>query len=221
MKMSQQSNDTPANAATGIEDTALDKESVIEFLGADDDKDQEALELEEDKQKGKSKDAGKKEETPKEGDEEEDKELTLEEELEAELEDPDPDKLELVEAPSRKEILAAYPDLFKKFPQLEKSMYREKAYSELLPTIEDAKLSVEKSSLLDKYEEELIAGSTESILQTVKDGDKEAFAKVVDNYLPNLFKVDQHAYYHTIGNVIKHTIVSMVRDGKEQSNEEL
>jgi hypothetical protein len=91
----------------------------------------------------------------------------------------------------------------------------------LLPTIQDAKLAVEKSTLLDQYDKEIMGGSTESLLSTVKDTDKEAFAKVVDNYLPTLYKVDQQAYYHTIGNVVKHTIISMVRDGKEQNNEEL
>lgn len=221
--MSPQPSDTPT-ITPPIEDKALDKESVIELLG-EDDKEQETIELDDaakksasDKQK-EDKKSGK-EDSSKDSEEGE-KESTLEEELEEELQEPDDDKLELVEAPSRKEILSAYPDLFKKFPQLEKSIYRERAYSEILPTIEDAKLAAEKASLLDKYDTEIMNGSTESLLSTVKDSDKESFAKVVDNYLPTLFKVDQHAYYHTIGNVIKHTIISMVRDGKEQDSEEL
>ena len=215
--MSPQNPDTPSAGGTAIEDKALDKESVIELLG-EDEKEPETLELEETAKKDKPKKAEGDKET---SEEEKEEELTLEDELEEELEEPDEEKLELIEAPSRKEILAAYPDLFKKFPQLEKSIYREKAYSELLPTIADAKLAVEKADLLDKYDSEIMSGSTESLLAAVKDGDREAFAKVVDNYLPTLFKVDQHSYYHTIGNVIKHTIVSMVRDGKEQDSEEL
>lgn len=213
--MSPQSPDTPTTSGAAIEDKALDKESVIELLG-EDEKEQETLELEEPPKKGKE----DKEKDDKETGEKEE-ELTLEDELEDELAEVDEDKLELTEAPSRKEILAAYPDLYKKFPQLEKAVYREKAYSELLPTIQDAKLAVEKASLLDQYDKEIMGGSTESLLSTVKDTDKEAFAKVVDNYLPTLYKVDQQSYYHTIGNVIKHTIISMVRDGKEKADEEL
>jgi hypothetical protein len=66
-----------------------------------------------------------------------------------------------------------------------------------------------------------MSGSTETLLAAVKDSDQEAFHRIVDNYIQVLYKVDQHAYYHTIGNVIKHTIVSMVQAGKEQNSEEL
>jgi len=215
--MSPQSPDIPNTGA--IEDKALDKETVIELLGEDDGKEPETLELDKPNKEGKKEGKEGEKETP----EGEEKELTLEEELELELgeKEIDEDKLELGELPSRKEILTAYPDLFKKFPQLEKSMYREKAYSEILPTIQDARLAVEKAEMLDKYDNEIMAGSTESLLAAVKESDKEAFAKLVDNYMPNLFKVDQHAYYHTIGNLVKHTIISMVRDAKEQNSEEL
>jgi len=217
--MSPQSPDTPNTSGAAIEDKALDKETVIELLGEDDGKEPETLELDESGKGGKKETKEGAKETP----EGEEKELTLEEELELELGEKgvDDDKLELGELPSRKEILTAYPDLFKKFPQLEKSMYREKAYSEILPTIQDARLAVEKAEMLDKYDEEIMAGSTESLLAAVKESDKEAFAKLVDNYMPNLFKTDQHAYYHTIGNLIKHTIISMVRDAKEQNSDEL
>lgn len=216
------------DTTVAIEDKALDKESVIEMLGDDETENQETLELE-DSSKKPAKDKteepkGKEKETttPDEDDEEgKEKELTLEDELEDELEEPDPDKLELVDIPRRKEILAAFPDIFKKFPGIEKAIYREQTYSQLLPTIEDAKTAVGKADLLDKYEKEIYSGSTESLLNTVKDNDKAAFAKVVDNYLPTLHKVDQAAYFHTIGNVIKHTIVSMVRDSKAQDDEEL
>jgi hypothetical protein len=60
-----------------------------------------------------------------------------------------------------------------------------------------------------------MGGSTESILKAVKDGDSEAFNKIVDNYLPNLQKVDEGAYFTIVGNIIKHTIASMVGDAKE------
>lgn len=216
--MSQQNPDLTANAGSAIEDKTLDKESVIELLG-EDDKPEETLDLED--KKPKKEKSGDKEPEKEAKETPDDEEITLEDELEEELEEPDEDKLELLEAPRRKEILAKYPSIFKDFPQLERAMYREQKYSELLPTLEDAREAVEKANTLDKYDEEIMGGSTESLLASVKDSDKEAFAKIVDNYLPNLYKVDQHSYYHTIGNVIKHTIISMVKDGREQNSEEL
>lgn len=216
--MSLQNPDLAANTGVAVEDKALDKESVIELLG-EEENEQETIEIEESKKKPEKKDDKEKESEDK--GEEEKEELTLEEELEQELKEPDEEELELLEPPRRKEILAKYPNVFKDFPQLEKAMYREQKYSEILPTIEDAKRAAERAQLLDTYEQEIMGGSTESLLKTVKDNDQESFAKLVDNYLPNLYKVDQHSYYHTIGNVIKHTIISMVRDSKEKDSEEL
>lgn len=219
--MSTQSPDTTADTRP-IEERALDKEDVINLLAEgenDGEVQEEALEL------GKDTKAGKKDDTKevKEKDDEEDKEkeLTLEDELEEEIKEPEDEDLELVDVPRRKEILAAFPELFKKFPQIEKAMYRERAYSEILPTIEDAKAAVEKAKTLDEHEESLSKGSIAGILDVVHGGDKEVFAKVVDDYMPALYRTDQGAYYHTIGNIVKHTIISMVNDAKSRDDENL
>jgi hypothetical protein len=211
--MSAQDSDSSAANSGIVEDKALDKDAIIDLLGEEDADKEETIDLAGEKKSEKTLKAGS----------EGDTEQTIEDELEEELEEKeiDEEKLDLVASPSRKEILTKYPTLFKDFPHLERAFYREQKYSELLPTIEDAKIAAEKSELLDSYEQEILTGSTESLLSAVRDGDKAAFAKVVDNYLPTLYKVDEGAYYHTIGNVIKHTIISMVKDGKEQANEDL
>ena len=209
-------------SGTAIEDKALSLEDSIELLGEDekDDK-EEVLDIETKDKKVADKKDKKEDKGDKTGDEETEK--SLEDELEEELEEEEPDeeKLEIVTPVRRKEILAKYPNIFKEFPALESAYYREQAYSEILPTIEDAKEAAEKAGILDSYEQEIMSGSTETLLTAVRDGDKDAFAKVVDNYLPTLFKVDEGAYYHTIGNIIKHTIITMVREGKESGTDEL
>ncbi len=143
-------------------------------------------------------------------------EIDLEDQPEVELDD-----LDAVEDVPRKEILAKYPKIFKEFPQLEKAYYREQRYAELLPTLDDAKDAVEKSQNYDKFEQALLSGDIDSILGSVKTADAKAFNKIVDEYLPTLQKVDQGAYFHVIGSVIKSTIVAMARQGKELNNEDL
>lgn len=163
------------------------------------------------------------EEDPKEEDEEipENLEDELEEELKEEDEDIDDDKLELVTPVKRREILAKYPNLFKDFPYLETAYYREQRYSEILPTIEDAERAVERSTLLNKYGRDLIEGDSRNILKDTKEANEGAFYKLVDNYLPNLYAVDQNAYYHVVGNTVKDVIRLMVETGREQNNQEL
>jgi hypothetical protein len=210
---------TPTGGAASGE---MSKTDIIDFLGADDDK-PDVIDLQEgkDKDKDKDKDKGKdkekeEEEIPDEGDEEEDEEEEVDElaEIEDELEPPTEEQLELVTPVRRKEILKEYPDLFKKFPYLEKAYYREQQFTELLPTIADAKAAVEKSEILDRFEGDLMSGSTETVLQAVKATNPNGFCKIVDDYLPTLAKVDEKAYYHVIGNITKHTIVSMVQEAR-------
>lgn len=209
--------------AGNIEDKELSKEDIVTFLG-EDEKD-ETIDLEE---KSKVKSKGIEEETKVETEEKEDEKVEEEEEekdelteIEEELEETPEDKLEFQTPVSRREILKKYPQLFKDFPYLETAYYREREYTGLFPTIDDAKESVEKGKTLDKFEQELLSGSTENILKAVQSTDKEAFYKIVDEYLPILAKVDEKAYNHVIGNVIKHTIVSMVNEARKSQNKDL
>src|SRR6188472_810735 len=143
--------------------------------------------------------------------EEEDDELK---EMEEELKGPSEEDLELTTPVRRKEILAKYPQLFKDFPYLEKAYYREQQFTEIYPTIQDARISAEKANILDAAEKQVMNGDITMFLQAAKAEDQNAFNKIADNYLPTLRKVDQQAYYHVLGNVIKDTIITMVREGR-------
>jgi hypothetical protein len=153
---------------------------------------------------------------PKEEDEEEKTEEVDElKELEEELEEPkEEDLLEITTPVRRKEILSKYPKLFKDFPYLEKAYYREQQFTEILPTIQDAREAVEKAKVLDQTERQVMGGDLSQILAAAKQEDGEAFNRIADNYLHSLRQADQQAYYHVLGNVIKDTIITMVREGR-------
>jgi hypothetical protein len=203
-------------------------ESIVDFLNEEDvdDKKEDLLadDKEDDEEEEAPKKGGKKDKEADEADEDEEKIGDKEEEKELELEDdeePDEEELELITPVSRKAILKKYPTIFKDFPYIEKAIYREQAYTELLPTIEDAKEVVERVKNFDRFEQEVLSGSSESLLKTVKDTDPAAFNKIVDNYLGNLQKVDQPAYFHVVGNVVKSTILSMAREARASQNDNL
>jgi len=219
----QSSNTTATPLVSETPSGEMGHEDVITFLGQDEDK--EVIELEE-KPKPKPttvpKEEGKEvEEKGEEGEVEEEKVGDDLLELEQELEGPTEEQLELVTPVRRKEILAKYPTLFKDFPYLEKAYYREQQFTELLPTIDDAKAAVEARNVLDRFETDIMGGNTETLLRAVKTESPKGFAKIVDNYLPTLGRVDEQAYYHLLGNVTKHTIVAMVREARNSGNEAL
>mgnify|MGYP001377214659 CR=1 FL=1 len=201
--------DTPVGPSTESH------EDVITFLGAEDEP--EVIELE-DKPKPTKLDK------VVEGAEDEDEGKVVDDELleiEQELEGPTEEQLELVTPVRRKEILAKYPALFKDFPYLEKAYYREQQFTEILPTIDDARAAVSAKQTLDKFENDVMSGNTEILLRAVKNESPKGFNKIVDEYLPTLARVDEQAYFHVLGNVTKHTIVAMVRESRKSGNEAL
>lgn len=154
------------------------------------------------------------EEEGEKGEKEEPEEIDELKEIEEELEGPKEEDLELMTPVRRREILAKYPKLFKDFPYLEKAYYREQQFTEVFPTINDARVSAEKATILDNVEAQVMNGDITSVLEAAKSENQEAFNRIADNYLPALRKVDQGAYYHVLGNVIKDTIITMVREGR-------
>lgn len=216
----------------------MSKEDIITYLNSDDDDDKDAddksddLDEEPDESdkstKGKDKDKSEKktrsekkgEESDDDDSDEDDEDIDLEE-LEESLEEPDDEKLELVTPVSRARILKKYPNIFKDFPYLEKAYFREQQFTEIFPHPTDAKEALEKAETLDRFERDLFSGNTETILKAIKGETPQAFAKLVDNYLPTLAKIDNDAHTHVVGNVIKQTIMAMVKNGRNSGNEAL
>src|SRR5215203_4396643 len=231
---------TANEAGNGGMSQPLSKDDIIDYLDEDDKNDDvkdKSDELddedeEEPKPKSKPKDKTDKKKEPKpkdkepdsddesDSDEEDDEELDLDE-LEESLEAVDEDKLELVTPVSRAKILKKYPTLFKDFPYLEKAYFREQQFTEIFSHPDDARQAFEKAGTLDKFESDLFSGNTETILRVIKNDSPKSFAKLVDNYMPTLARIDKEAHNHVIGNTIKQTIMAMVKESRVAGNESL
>jgi hypothetical protein len=198
---------------------------VIDLDGDDDAEGTEGTDTKKDKDKTVPKDKIKpkketKEDTDDDSEEDTDDDRTVEDEIDEDLE-PSDEKLELVTPVRRKEILKKYPQLFKDFPYLQTAYYREQKFTEICGTIDDAKEMHSKAETLDAFEADLMKGNTERTLSAIKETSPKMFQKAVDNYLGVLQKVDNGAYLHVLGNVMKHTIAGMVSEGRKTKNEAL
>lgn len=206
----------PADTNEGtLPNQGMGKEDVIEMLGVDDDSKDDIIPLE-DKKPTKEKN----EEVVDEDEDTDDDKVDELVDLEEELKEPTEEELEVGVHHSRREILTKYPKLFKEFPGIEKAIYREQAFTEIFPSVNDAKDAYEKASVLNKFETDLINGNTEAVLKSVKTEDPNAFNKIVDNYLPTLAKVDNNAYLHVVGTIIQHTVMSLVKEAQGASEED-
>lgn len=120
-----------------------------------------------------------------------------------------------------KKVYAKYPDLKKDFPDLIRANFREKEYSEVFPTVDDAKEALEKVQTLDKLTGAYFEGNTDQVLAIVKNEDPKAWAKVVNNYLPNLERVDKAAYTHVAGQVFRQAANLAYAQAQQHGNEDL
>jgi len=221
--------DVPSGGASGNLGGApggdMSKEDMIDFMASDDDTDVIDIPKPKGKEKEEPKEPKGKVDITEDDTDKEDEEDDVDDELkdiEDELKGPTEEDLELVTPVRRREILKKYPNLFKDFPYLEKAYYREQQFTELLPTIEDAKQAVAKSQTLDKFEADVIGeGNLTNILKAVKEENPESFHKIADAYLTTLADVDQNAYMHVLSNVSKHTIIAMVQEAQRSNNEPL
>jgi hypothetical protein len=212
----------PEDAGSGSGDLSL--EETVNLLAEDDESDdKETIELPKKEVKTEKKEEEEDEEDPEE-DREDDNEEEEEDELDElveEIEEPDDEDLELTTPVPRREILAKYPQLFKEFPYLEKAYYREQQFTQIFPSIDDAKEAQAKSGTLDGLERELADGNIKNVLSAVKDVNKNAFNKLTDDYLMTLREVDPSAWNHVVGNLIKDTIVAMVQEASGSQNDSL
>lgn len=228
--------DDKGGGHTILEESQMTADDMADFL-LDDGDEQETIDIGVDKDKTPPKAKETTKETTKKDDKKDlktsdehtdDEEIAEDEdeidelaEIEAELEEPDDDELELVTPVRRREILAKYPQLFKDFPYLEKAYYREQQYTEIFPTLDDARTAVSKSETLDNFEQDVMGGDISTILKTVKDTNANAFYKIVDMYMSTLSQVDEKAYFHVLGNIGRMTIASMVQEARRSQNEDL
>src|SRR6266568_1913196 len=182
----------------------------------EDDKKEGDEETERDK-KGKDDDTREDEEGEPDEDKNDDKlededeeEEGLEEEEEAE--DEEEKELDLVTRAS--DIKKAYPDFFKKFPDVRAAIYRDVQFSQFFATPQDAQVAAERADVLGRIEQDIIQdGNPDKLLKVVADTNKESFEKLALRLLPYLQKEHKEVYYEAAAVPIKQLLRAAFREG--------
>ena len=196
-----------------------------ELLNSPPDEDkEEKLNLDDDKvEEDKPEEDEDKEEIEDEDESEDKEDEDKDEEDEEKLDLKDEDELDLINIPRRSEIKAKYPNFFKDFPQVDHVIQREKQYSELFPSLTEAKEAKGEIDRLIPFEKDLLNGNLEETLKSVKAADESAFNKLTDHYTETLFKVDKGAHLkltNTVFTGILKTISDRFKDSEKDSDGE-
>ena len=163
---------------------------------------------------------GKEEEEEVPSKEEEEEELPPEEEEEGKP----PKEKEEEEVPTKIDVKALsekYPDLFKKFPGLRHTIFREQEYAKLFPTIEDAQEAQDDAESFDYLRDVVLAGNVTDFLSTVKEADPAAIDKIASNFLPALYKESQDLYIKITAPLLVNAVRSAYMEGESAGNDNL
>jgi len=197
------------------EDDKDDKDKDTKTKDKDDDKD-----IDKDDEDLDDKDKDDKDDADKDDEDEvklkEDKDDDDEEKL-----DIKEDKTDVVAPPKKSAILAKYPKFFEEFPFFDRMMFRDKAYTELFGSFDEAKEVAGKVERLNEFEGQLLKGDMKDVLSTIKDTDPKAFDKIVDTFLKQLMDVDKDAYNDVTSNYAKLIIHGAASEAKRKNDKEL
>jgi hypothetical protein len=141
--------------------------------------------------------------------EESDEEVSDEDEPEEEVEEPT--------RPSWKTIKEKYPELTKD-KDFREMFHREKAFSEVFPTVEDAREASEKVQVLDSFDSALAEGDVGYLVNSLND---KTLATFTDKVLPSLREANPKLFFRATRPVMVEMLQSVVARAEGSQDENL
>lgn len=123
------------------------------------------------------------------------------------------------ERPTLDQIKKAYPDIFKKFPSLRDAFYRERQFSEVFHTPQEARESAELAQEYEDLRDDVINGDGERLLPALKESD--SLPKFAKSFLSNLYKTDKDLHYQVILPVLEDAVRLVFQRGIKSGKENL
>ncbi len=122
---------------------------------------------------------------------------------------------------SFRDLKAKYPDIFKKVPELRHALNREREYSELFPTVEDAKTAAASTETLQQFDAQLTSGVSIHMLASMAQKAPEVFQKYTKGFLPSLKEVSPKAYYHVVAPALVEALATVQEHAKTLGSKDL
>ena len=162
-----------------------------------------------------------KEEPPEPEEEEEEEEKPEKEEEEKPPEGEEELPTSPYDRPSIKDLTAKYPDLFKNFPQMKDVIFREREFTNLFPTVDEAKEAAENATAFVTFREDVFEGDGSKFLSAIKEADDANFRKFATNVLPSIYKLSQEAYYTATAPVMQNLVRYIYSEGERTRDDNL
>lgn len=135
--------------------------------------------------------------------------------------DETPDEIGDYSPVPKDQLLKAYPDIFKKFPQIKNTFAREEKYTELFPTVEDAETAAGYQEAFSNFEGHIANGDPAHLLDSVKKMNQETFNKFTGNFFDTLYKIDREQYNEVLKPIARRLVKYVYGEGLRNNNENL
>jgi len=119
------------------------------------------------------------------------------------------------------QVKKASPDIFKKFPELKNAIFREQRYSEIFPSVEEAKTAKDRNESFAQLENDILEGKPEELLKAVEATDKTSLTKFAHGLLPALLSQNKELYSEVISLPIKRAVQQAYLQAKKAGNKNL
>lgn len=197
----------------GISDSADD----IELLGDDpeieDKSNEDEDEVEEDEEGQETKeDEEKVEDNKEEEQEEEDTEETEEEKENTEEEEEETKEFSI------KALKQAYPKLFKEFPEIKESIYRERKFTQIFGSVEDAEEAAEKAETFDVIANDVRSGNSRELLNSLNEDQLKEFSL---NFLPTLQSKNKDLFFAVTDRILSRALKAAVHHAHKTQDKNL
>lgn len=159
-------------------------------------------------------------ETPAKIEDEEEEETTEEPEEEEEIEEEEEEELDSSKEPTR----PSWQTIKEKYPELAKDKdfrelyFRDKAFTDIYPTVADARESAVKAEQLDAIDSLLVDGQIEPIFGNLRE---DVLVKVADKILPALYKANQKAFSRAARPLIIDVMHTVMKKAEADNDENL
>lgn len=121
--------------------------------------------------------------------------------------------------PTFKEIKAKFPSFFKEFPEMREVYFREREFTNLFPTVEDAQEAFNQSVAFQAIERDLRQGSISSLVQALSNVDPEATERLAENFLPEIYERSPDLYYRVLNPILERFVKAVYDEGQRTNNE--
>jgi hypothetical protein len=123
--------------------------------------------------------------------------------------------------PTYRQLKEYDPKLLKKFPGLRDMFFREREFTKLYPTVEDAQEAYNELTQLKAGEQRISTADPEDFLEILKDYSPDKERKFIREFLPALSRRNKQAFLAITEPVLKTALKSMFTDAKRNGNANL